>query len=109
MIRLIVIALALASCDWAQSAGRQPQHKPSAGKQIGSGAGDIGIGTAKGAGAAAKGVGKGAVDLVTLHPIDAAASVGGGAVGAGKDVAVGTLKGSGRIARGVGHGLRKLF
>jgi len=76
---------------------------------VGSGAGDVGKGTAKGAGAAAKGVGKGAGDLVTLHPIDAAGNVGKGAAVAGKDVGVGAAKGTGKIAKGTGRGIGKVF
>ncbi len=106
MIRPTIVVFALVSCAWAQADGPREQ---SAGKQIGSGAASIGTGAAKGAGEAAKGAGKGALDLVTLHPIGATASVGGGAVAAGKDIGVGTVKGTGKIAKGVGHGLRKLF
>jgi hypothetical protein len=61
------------------------------------------------AGAAAKGVGKGAGDLVTLHPIDAAGNVGRGAAVAGKDVGVGAAKGTGKIAKGTGRGIGKIF
>jgi hypothetical protein len=57
----------------------------------------------------AKGTAKGAADLVTLHPLQAGASVGKGAVVAGKDVGVGTAKGTGRIAKGLGKALKKLF
>ncbi len=81
----------------------------SAGGEVGSGAGDVGKGTARGVGAAAEGVGKGAGDLVTLHPIDAAGNVGKGAVVAGKDVGVGVDKGTGKIAKGTGRGIGKLF
>ncbi|MGP8269634.1 MAG: hypothetical protein ACLQLH_06165 [Terracidiphilus sp.] len=84
-------------------------HERSPGGDVGSGAGDIGKGTAKGAGAAAKGVGKGTADLVTLHPIDAAGNVGKGAAIAGKDVGVGAAKGTGKIAKGTGRGIGKLF
>ena len=83
--------------------GRSP------GGDVGSGAGDIGKGAGKGVGDAAKGVGKGAANLVTLHPIDAAASVGKGAGYAGKDVAVGTTKGTGKIVKGIGRGIKHLF
>ncbi|HYL38310.1 MAG TPA: hypothetical protein VEV17_20500 [Bryobacteraceae bacterium] len=79
------------------------------GKDIGSGAGNVGTGAAKGAGDAAKGVGKGAADLATLHPINAAGSVGKGAATAGKDVTVGTAKGAGKITRGIGKAFKKLF
>jgi hypothetical protein len=90
----------------------QPQAQPqqrSPGGDVGSGAGDIGKGTAKGAGAAAKGVGKGAGDLVTLHPLDAAGNVGKGAAVAGKDVGVGAAKGTGKIAKGTGRGIGRIF
>jgi hypothetical protein len=81
----------------------------SAGGEVASGTGDIGKGAAKGAGNLAAGTGKGAVDLVTLHPIDAAASVGKGGASAGKNVAVGTVKGTGKIAKGVGKGIKHIF
>ncbi len=86
----------------------QPQPR-SPGGDVGSGAGDIGKGTAKGTGAAAKGVGKGAGDLVTLHPVDAAGNVGKGAAVAGKDVGVGAAKGTGKVAKGTGRGIGKIF
>jgi len=86
---------------------RKPE--PGAGREIGSGAGTIGTGAAKGTGNLAKGTAKGAVDLVTLHPLDAGASVGKGAAAAGKDVTVGTVKGTGKIAKGVGKAFKKLF
>ncbi len=57
----------------------------------------------------AKGTGKGALDLVTLHPIDAATSVGKGAGTAGKDVGVGAAKGTGKIGIGIGKAIKKLF
>jgi len=81
----------------------------SAGGEVASGSGDIGKGAAKGAGSLAAGTGKGAVDLVTLHPIDAATSVGKGGVVAGKDVAVGTTKGTAKIATGIGKGIKHIF
>jgi hypothetical protein len=106
---------------WAQS-DREPEtqtteqrpvkeKKPSRGaaREIGSGAGNVGTGAAKGAGDLAKGTGKGAVSLVTLHPVDAAANVGRGAVGAGKDVGVGTVKGTGKMVKGVGKAVKHLF
>ena len=55
----------------------------SAGGEVASGTGDIGKGAAKGVGSLAAGTGKGAVNLVTLHPLDAASSVGKGGVVAG--------------------------
>ena len=65
-----LLILGLVVSAWAQS--DEPKQHRGAGKEIGSGAGDIGKGTAKGAGNLAKGTGKGALDLVTLHPINAA-------------------------------------
>ena len=82
---------------------------PGAGHDIGSGAGDVGKGAAKGTGELAKGTAKAAGDLVTLHPIDATAALGKGAVVAGKDATVGTAKGAGKITRGIGKGLKKIF
>ena len=106
-MKYICLGLALAACVWAQS--DEPRREPGPGREIGSGAGDIGKGAAKGAGNLAKGTGKGALNLVTLHPIDAAASVGKGAVLAGKDVSVGTVKGTGKMGRGIGRAIKKLF
>src|ERR1700755_2750187 len=98
----------------AQNPPASPQTQPqprSPGGDVGSGAGDIGKGTAKGTGAAAEGVGKGAGDLVTLHPVDAAGNVGKGAAVAGKDVGVGggAVKGTGKVAKGTGRGIGKIF
>ena len=50
-----------------------------------------------------------AVDLVTLHPIDAAGDLGKGGVSAGKDIGVGAVKGTGKIAKGTGKAIRKIF
>ena len=123
------LAILLASLTlpvWAQSTQDQEENRPSdqrteertapekkttpgSGKEIGSGVANVGTGAAKGAGDLAKGTGKGALSLVTLHPIDAAANVGKGAVSAGKDVSVGTVKGTGKMAKGVGKAFKKLF
>jgi hypothetical protein len=101
---------AQASPDQGSTKATHPQKKGrSAGGEVASGTGDIGKGAAKGAGNLAVGAGKGAVDLVTLHPIDAAASVGKGGIVAGKDVGVGTVKGTGKIAKGVGKGIKHIF
>jgi hypothetical protein len=116
-MKSLMLVVALTACAWAQSDqpnngpdnGPDQKHERGAGKEIGSGAGDIGTGAAKGAGNLAKGTGKGAVDLVTLHPINAATSVGKGAAVAGKDVTVGTVKGSGKIGKGIGKAFKKLF
>jgi hypothetical protein len=59
---------------------KHPRHGPRRSARRG----DIGKGRAKGAGNLAKGTGKGALDLVTLHPINAAASLGKGGKGRGR-------------------------
>ena len=89
------LGLVLALCTWGQSnadskATQHDKPKPRAAKEIGSGAGTVGVGAAKGAGDIVKGTGKGAADLVTLHPVGAGASIGKGAAHAGKDVTVDT-------------------
>ncbi len=113
-----IAALGLAQSPDAQSSQttqiareKQKNVKKSRGaaKEIGSGAGNVGTGAAKGAGSLAKGTAKGAGELVTLHPVDAATSVGSGAVHAGKDVGVGTAKGTGKIVKGIGKAIKHLF
>jgi hypothetical protein len=108
MKRVLLIPL-LAVSAWPQSQTDQQKHSRGPGKEIGSGAGDIGKGSAKGVGNVAKGTGKGALDLVTLHPINAATSLGKGAGVGGKDVAVGTVKGTGKIGKGIGKAVKKIF
>src|SRR5260221_13784614 len=81
----------------------------SAKHDVGSGAGDIGKGTAKGVGSAAKGTGKAAGDLVTLHPINAATDLGKGAAKTGKNVGVGAAKGTAKIFKGTGKAIKHLF
>lgn len=107
----LIPALAVCLCAQSQTQDRNTRdhHSRGAGKEIGSGAGDIGKGAAKGAGNLAKGTGEGALNLVTLHPVNAAASLGKGAGTAGKDVTVGTVKGTAKIGKGIGKGLKKLF
>jgi hypothetical protein len=87
---------------------RRAKHT-SAKHDVGSGAGDIGKGAAKGVGSAAKGAGKTAGDLVTLHPIDAAADAGKGAVNTGKNVGVGAVKGSAKIVKGTGKAIKHVL
>ncbi len=106
-MKYVLLVIIVSVSVWAQSGG--PKNERGAGHEIGSGAADIGKGTAKGAGSLAKGTGKGALDLVTLHPINAAASVRKGAGTAGKDVAVGSVKGTGKIGKGVGKAFKKIF
>jgi hypothetical protein len=117
LIPVLLFGLAATPPAWSQSdqttASQSTVHTKkegrSAGGDVGSGAGDIGKGAAKGAGNLAIGTGKGAADLVTLHPIDAATSVGKGGALAGKDVVVGTTKGTGKIAKGMGKGIKHIF
>ena len=97
---IVPVALVLTCSAWAESG---------AAREIGGGVATVGGGAVKGAADAAKGAGKGAVDLVTLHPIDASVSVGKGAVSAGKDVTVGTAKGTGKVTKGVGRAFKHLF
>jgi hypothetical protein len=108
-VKRLALILMLVVCAAAQTPSGDQTHGRSAGGDIGSGAGDIGMGAAKGAGNLAKGAGKGALNLVTLHPIDAAASVGKGAAAGGMNVAVGTVKGTGKIGKGIGKAIKKLF
>ncbi len=100
VMKYVLLIPLLVVCAWARSGP---------GKEIGSGAGDIGKGAAKGVGHLAKGTGKGALDLVTLHPINAATSLGKGAGEGGKDVVVGAVKGTGKIGIGIGKAFKKLF
>lgn len=125
----LLLALTMTAYGWSQPTSQQtsneaqtttPQSRhekgskkvkkePGPGRQVANGAGNIAAGAGKGAGAAAKGTGKGALDLVTLHPVDAAGSVGKGAGTAGKDVGVGTAKGAGKIFKGIGRGIKHIF
>lgn len=107
-MKYVMLALVTVS-TFASAQSDEPKHDRGPGKEIGSGAGDLGKGAAKGVGNVAKGTGKGAVDLVTLHPINAAASVGKGAAAGGKDLGVGTVKGTGKIGKGIGKAVKKLF
>jgi hypothetical protein len=97
------------STQTPESSKADSKANTSAKRDLGTGAGDIGKGAAKGAGSAAKGTGKAAVDLVTLHPINAATDLGKGAASTGKNVGVGTVKGTGKILRGTGKAIKHLF
>jgi hypothetical protein len=99
-IKCTVLGSVLVLSAWGQS---------SPVRDIGSGAGDVGMGPVKGAGSVAKGTAKGVGDVVTLHPVGAVKSVGKGAAGAGKDVTVGTAKGTGKVAKGVGKAFKRIF
>jgi hypothetical protein len=119
-MKTLLLTILLATVVQAQSADTQTpaasgdkaakkKAKRSPGGDIGSGAGNVGTGAAKGAGNLAKGAAKGAADLATLHPIDGAPAIGGGALSAGKDVTVGTAKGAGKITKGVGRVFKKIL
>jgi hypothetical protein len=126
-VAIAVIGFVLTALGWAQNAladsgqaqTTQPEIKtkhskakkpePSPGRQVANGTGNIAGGAGKGVGDLATGTGRGAADLATLHPIDAAGSVGKGAAGAGKEVAVGTTKGTGKVVKGVGRGIKHIF
>jgi len=108
-LKLIFAGIAVAGVMGAQAPSPTPARSSSAKHDVGSGAGDIGKGAAKGVSSAAKGTGKAAVDLATLHPIDAAADAGRGAVATGKNLGVGTVKGSAKILKGTGKALKHLF
>jgi hypothetical protein len=97
------------STETSRSSKQDANVHTSAKRDLGTGAGDIGKGAAKGAGSAAKGTGKAAVDLVTLHPINAATDLGKGAANTGKNVGVGTVKGSAKILKGTGKAIKHLF
>lgn len=109
MLRSEMLCVASLSLILACDALGQSQAEPGVAREIGSGAGTVGVGAAKGAGEIAKGTGKAAADLVTLHPIDAGASIGKGAASAGKDVTAGTVRGTGKVAKGVGRAFKHLF
>jgi hypothetical protein len=118
-IRWIVFSVFLTSCSWGQYVAdenpeprktvQQPKTAPGAGRDIGSGAANLGTGAARGAGDLGKGAAKGIGNLATLHPIDAGVSVGKGAGAAGKDVTVGAVKGTAKIGRGFGKVVKKIL
>ena len=113
-IRLAIGVICLGALAAAQEAppepaAQTPQKTTSAKHDVGSGGADIGKGAAKGAGDVAKGTGKAAGDLVTLHPINAAADAGKGAVAGGKNVGTGAVKGTGKIIKGTGKAFKHLF
>jgi len=112
IIRLVVSLLLLVGLAGAQdqsTSTKTARKHASAKRDIGSGAGDIGKGAGKAVGSAAKGTGKAALDLATLHPINAATDLGKGAVGMGKNAGVGAVKGSGKIVRGTAKAIKHLI
>jgi hypothetical protein len=92
-----------------QPAHVKPQNPRSPEGDVGSGAGDIGKGAGGAAGNVAKGTGKGAVDIVTLHPVKGAGNIGKGVGVGAKDAGVGAAKGSGKIVKGTGRGIGHIF
>jgi hypothetical protein len=119
LICVIASSLTIGAVAYGQQAGDdqqstaanqsvQKQKKRGPGKETAKGGEDIGKGVGKGAVSAGKGAGGAAVDLATLHPVGAGASLGKGAAGAGKDIGVGSVKGTAKIGKGVGGGFKKL-
>ena len=117
-LRLLEATILLAGMVFAQTSdsterGESPpahtKAHTSAKRDVGSGAGDIGKGAAKGVGSAAKGTGKAGLDLVTLHPVNAATDLGKGAASTGKNVGGGAVKGTGKMLRGTGKAIKHLF
>jgi len=107
---VVIVAMGQTQDSTPASVPRQSARPGTTAKHdVGSGAGDIGKGAAKGVGSAATATAKGAVDLVTLHPVNAAADVGKGAVDTGRNVGMGAAKGTGKILRGTGKALRHLL
>ena len=105
----VAFAQTSAATQLAPESAAQKKAHPSAKRDIGTGAGDIGLAAAKGARSAVVGTGKSAVDLVTLHPVGAATDLGKGALDTGRNVGVGTAKGTGKILRGTGKAIRHLL
>ena len=112
----ILWGAALALSAWAQTgqdsnppAEPQKEHSKGAAREIGGGAGTVGVGAAKGAGHIGAGAAKGAGDVVTLHPIKGTAAVAKGAGQGGKDITVGAAKGTGKIAKGIGKTFKKIL
>jgi hypothetical protein len=112
----VLFGVALAFSASAQSNGDSNQtvepgssHSPGPAREIGGGAGTVGLGAAKGAGHVGEGAAKGAGDIVTLHPIKGTTSVVKGTAEGGKDVTVGAVKGTGKIVKGVGKTFKKIF
>ena len=79
-IRLLAAGLCVAGIAFEQIAGagesKSRTHNKGSKRDVRSGVGDIAKGGGKGALSAAKGTGKAAGDLATLHPINAATDLG---------------------------------
>jgi hypothetical protein len=111
---LCVIGMALSLSAQSSPASNQTTepdrtHSPGPAREIGGGAGTVGVGAAKGAGHVAEGAAKGAGDIVTLHPIKGTTNVVKGTAEGGKDVTVGAAKGTGKIVKGIGKTFKKIF
>src|SRR6266403_4171015 len=93
--------------DSNQTAEPGSRHSPGPAREIGGGAGTVGVGAAKGAGHVGAGAAKGAGDVVTLHPVKGTSNVVKGTAVGGKDVTVGAAKGTGKISKGIGKTFKK--
>ena len=103
----VLLGAVLATAAWGATSTYH--QRPGAAREIGNGAADIGMGTARGTGILAKDTAYGVGHLVTLHPVKATQSVGRG-VGLGvKDVSVGAVKGTGKMGQGIGRGFKHIF
>jgi hypothetical protein len=113
IFRLFAAGILITASAFAQATdtkdSNSKEHNKGSKHDVSSGVGDIGKGAGRGALSAAKGTGKAAGDLVTLHPVNAATDLGKGAVGAGKNVGVGAVKGTGKIIKGTGKAIKHLF
>ena len=108
-VALAFPALAQSGRDSGQTAEPESKHSPGPAREIGGGAGTVGVGAAKGAGHIGEGAAKGAGDIVTLHPIKGTPSVVKGPAEGGKDVTVGAAKGTGKIVKGIGKTFKKIL
>ena len=109
VIAMVFSVSAQSAPDSNQTTEPHSAHSPGPVREIGGGAGNVGVGAAKGAGHVAEGAAKGAGDIVTLHPIKGTTNVVKGAAQGGKDVTVGAAKGTGKIAKGIGKTFKKIF
>ena len=103
----VLLGAVLATAAWGATS-RYPQ-RPGAGREIGNGAADIGMGAARGSGTLVKGAALGVGHLATLHPVEASQSVGRGVGLGAKDVSVGAVKGTGKMGQGIGRVFKHIF
>src|SRR5260370_39327615 len=108
-VALAFSASAQSARDSSQTAEPESKHSPGPAREIGGGAGTVGLGAAKGAGHIGGGAAKGAGDIVTLHPIKGTTNVVKGTAEGGKDVTVGAAKRTGKIVKGIGKKFKKIL